>query len=81
MLERSAAKTALWCWTYRIPRRWCTVAALRAGGAGLCTHADATAAFPPNGGHSDPGGGFPKDVYLELVVRYYRELAAARAER
>lgn len=80
-LERSAAKAALWCWTYRIPRQWTTVAALQAGGAGLCTHADATLAFPPNGGHTDPGKGFPRDLYLELVTRYYRELSDARAER
>lgn len=81
MLERSAAKAALWCWSYRIPRRWVTVAALKAGGAGLLTHADASQAFPPNGGHTDPGGGFPRDLYLELVQRYYRELTASRAER
>lgn len=81
MLERSAAKTALWCWSYRIPRRWVTVAALRAGGAGLCTHSDASQAFPPNDGHHDPGGGFPRGLYLELVQGYYRALADSRAER
>lgn len=80
-LERSAAKAALWCWTYKIPRRWVTPAELKAGRAGLCTHADATTAFPPNGGHHDPGVGFPRDLYLELVQGYYRELTASRAER
>lgn len=80
-LERSAAKAALWCWTYRIPRQWVTIAALKNGGAGLLTHADASQAFPPNGGHSDPGANFPRDTYLELVREYYRELAAQRAER
>lgn len=80
-LERSAAKAALWCKTYRIPRRWVTPAELKRGVAGFCTHADATAAFPPNGGHSDPGRGFPRDLYLALVQRYYRELTATRAER
>jgi hypothetical protein len=54
---------------------------LAAGGGGLLTHADASAAFPPNDGHHDPGGGFPRDLYLELVREYYRELTAARAAR
>lgn len=78
-LERSAAKAAKWCWQYRIPRRWLTVDELQAGRAGLCTHADATRAFSGNSGHTDPGSGFPKDVYLTLVRRYYGELAAERA--
>lgn len=80
-LERSAAKAAVWAWTYRIPRRWLTPAELAAGRAGFCTHADATAAFHTAGGHTDPGGGFPKDVYLKLVAGYYAELAAERAAR
>lgn len=79
MLRRSAAKAARWCWLFRIPRRWLTVEELAAGRAGFCTHADATAAFPPNDGHRDPGPGFPKSRYLELVRSFYRELAAERA--
>ena len=31
MLLRSAAKAALWCWTFGIPRRWLTVTQLREG--------------------------------------------------
>lgn len=77
-LKRSAAKAAVWCWTFRIPRRWLTVSELAHGVAGFCTHLDASRAFPPNDGHSDPGAGFPKDRYLELVAGYYRELAAER---
>lgn len=77
-LERSAAKAARWCWTFRIPRRWLTVAELKAGKAGLCRHVDASRAFPPNAGHHDPGEGFPRDVYLALVKRFYRELVAER---
>lgn len=80
-LERSAAKVASWSWTYRIPRRWVTPAQLRAGVSGFATHRDASIAFPPNGGHHDPGPGFPKDLYLALVERYWRELAAARHPR
>jgi len=81
MLERSAAKAAQWCQVYRIPRRWVTPAELARGVAGFATHADASIAFPPNGGHHDPGLGFPRDLYLELVQRYYRELTAPRAGR
>lgn len=78
MLERSAYRAARWCWTFRIPRRWLTLAELRAGRAGFCTHLDASRAFPPNAGHHDPGPGFPRDLYLELVGRFYRELVAER---
>jgi hypothetical protein len=78
-LERSAAKAARWCWIFKIPRRWLSVAELRAGRAGFCTHVDATRAFPGSSGHWDPGPGFPKDVYLALVRRFYREIAEERA--
>lgn len=78
-LERAAAKVGRWCWLYRIPRRWLTVAELKAGKRGLCTHADASAAFPPNDGHHDPGPGFPKAYYLSRVKHFYGLLAAERA--
>jgi hypothetical protein len=78
-LERSAAKAALAAWRYRIPRRWLSVAELRAGRAGFCCHVDATKAFSNNSGHWDPGDGFPRDVYLALVRRFYREIVAERA--
>lgn len=78
-LERSAAKAAKWCWLYRIPRRYLTTAELKAGRRGIVTHAQCSQAFPPNSGHHDPGAGFPKDVYLAAVKRYYAELVAERA--
>jgi hypothetical protein len=77
MLDRSAFKTAKWCWQYRIPRRWLSVEQLRGGVRGFCTHADASRAFPPNDGHSDPGAGFPRDVYMGLVRKHYAELVRA----
>lgn len=80
-LERSAAKAAVWTRTYRIPARWLTPAQLRAGTAGFCTHATASKAFATAGGHTDPGDGFPRDLYLRLVQRYAAELAAAAAAR
>jgi N-acetylmuramoyl-L-alanine amidase-like protein len=78
-LRRSAAKVARWCLRYGIPRRLLTVDELRAGQAGICTHRQASIAFPPNDGHVDPGDGFPRAHYLALVRRFYRELAATRA--
>lgn len=76
MLRRSAAKCARWCFHFRIPRRWLTVAQLSAGRRGFCTHADASAAFPPNDGHHDPGAGFPKTLFMQYVRRAYAELLA-----
>jgi hypothetical protein len=79
-LHRSAAKAALWCWTFGIPRRWLTVDELRAGKSGLCRHSDASRAFPTRDPHSDPGPGFPRDVYLDYVRAYHAEIRAdARA--
>jgi len=80
MLLRSAAKAALWCWTFGIPRRWLTVAQLREGKAGLCRHADASCAFPTRDPHTDPGAGFPSDVYLGHVREQYADIRAAQAE-
>lgn len=78
-LERSAAKTARWAWSYRVPRRWLTVAQLRAGARGFVTHADCSRAFPPNDGHHDPGAGFPRDEYMRLVRAFHKQLADERA--
>ncbi len=77
-LRRSAAKAALWSWTFGIPRRWLTVGELRAGKPGFCRHSDASRAFPPEDPHSDPGPGFPRDLYLDLVDQYYAEIRSAR---
>jgi hypothetical protein len=77
-LLRSAAKAALWCWMFGVPRRWLTVGELRAGEPGFCRHSDASRAFPRGDPHSDPGPGFPRDVYLTYVDAYYAEIRAAR---
>jgi hypothetical protein len=78
-LRRSAAKAAFWCWTFGIPRRWLTVAELRAGRAGFCRHVDASRAFRARDPHTDPGPGFPRDVYLAYVREYYAEIRVERA--
>ena len=66
--------------TFGIPRRWLTVTELRAGKAGLCRHVDASLAFPTRDPHTDPGEGFPLDVYLRHVRAQYAEIRAARAD-
>jgi hypothetical protein len=78
-LERSAVKAARWCWLYRIPRRWLTLAELKAGRRGFVTHAQCSAAFPPNSGHHDPGHGFPSVFYMARVRHHYARLARERA--
>lgn len=77
-IERSAIKAARWCWLYGIPARWLTLNGLRSGEQGFCTHAQCSVAFPPNSGHFDPGGGFPKPLYMQLVRKH---LAALTRER
>ncbi len=77
-LDRSAAKAARWCWLYGIPTRWLTIGQLRAGERGFTTHAHCSVAFPPNAGHTDPGGGFPKPLYMQLVRKYLAQLSADR---
>jgi hypothetical protein len=79
MLDRAAAKAAKWCWQYRIPRRWLTVAQLKAGKRGLTTHADVNDAFK-RGSHWDPGPGFPRDWFLERVRHWYRQIVIDRTK-
>lgn len=69
MLGISARLSAWLCRTLDIPARWMTVAQVRAGQRGFCTHADVSAAFRQTD-HTDPGAGFPKDYYLRLVTAH-----------
>lgn len=77
MLDRAAFKVAMWCFHYKIPRRWVGPTALKNGSAGLTTHKDASDAFTP-GGHHDPGPGFPKDIFLELVKKHYTAISTPK---
>ena len=64
MLEAGAREVAEWCRIRRIPTRWSpTVDRL----PGITSHS-ATRAW---GGtdHTDPGAGFPWDVFIDLVIR------------
>jgi hypothetical protein len=74
-LRLSAEHAARWCWQYGIPRRWVGPLGLKLRRRGLTTHADASRAFTP-GGHTDPGPGFPRDHYLQLVRHFYAQLGS-----
>ena len=71
LLRRAAWKCAKWAWQYRIPRRWLTVAELLADKRGFTTHVDVNAAFHKSD-HTDPGKGFPRDVFMRYVRLYPR---------
>lgn len=67
MLNRSAVIAADLCQEFDIPVEWVDEAGLRAGKRGITDHATSTRAFNIYGGHTDPGAGFPRDVYLDLI--------------
>lgn len=77
MLERSADACAQYCLKYDIPARRVEAKDLKAGHKGICGHWDATKAFPPNNGHTDPGPDFPWDFYLERVRFHVARLKGA----
>lgn len=76
MLVRSARRVARWCYRFDIPRRYVGPVGIRLRRKGITTHRDASRAFGTSGGHTDPGDGFPRDVYLGLVKDEYRRIAA-----
>lgn len=67
MLARSARLSARLSIAYNIPVRHLAVDELRAGKRGFIGHVDATHAYGPSGGHTDPGSSFPWDRYLAMV--------------
>lgn len=71
-LNRSAFKAARWCKRYRIPARFVKADDLRAGRAGITTHAEVSKAF--GGDHTDPGRGWPRRRFIRKVRRYLREM-------
>lgn len=74
-LKLAARQVARDCRKYGIPPRRLTVAETRRcwtdfpdGPKGIVGHVDCTRAYPEDGGdHTDPGEGFPWDIFLGLV--------------
>lgn len=52
-----------------IPMRWLSLAQIRAGERGFCTHADISATYAGTN-HTDPGRGFPYALFMQLVQQY-----------
>lgn len=71
-MEQGARAFAVWSDVYVIPPFRLTDAQIRSGLHGLCGHGDVTRALRVSGGHTDPGFGFPWDVYLEMI-RSFKE--------
>jgi N-acetyl-anhydromuramyl-L-alanine amidase AmpD len=69
LLAQAAAVAAGWCKLHKIPVKKLTQAELRAGKKGFTSHADVSAVYKRSD-HSDPGSGFPWDVFLNLVREY-----------
>ncbi|RSN12793.1 hypothetical protein DMB42_11485 [Nonomuraea sp. WAC 01424] len=69
LLAQAAAVAASWCKTHKIPVRKLSQAELKAGKKGFTSHADVSAVYKRSD-HSDPGSGFPWDVFLECVRQY-----------
>ena len=65
------------CRRYAIPAVHLTPAQLAAGARGIIGHIDATNAYGPRGGHTDPGPSFPWDAYIAKVRGYLGQTAAA----
>lgn len=71
-MEQGARVFAAWSDLYVIPPYRLTDDELRAGMHGLVGHGDVSRALRVLHGHTDPGTGFPWDVYLEMV-RTFKE--------
>jgi N-acetyl-anhydromuramyl-L-alanine amidase AmpD len=66
MLHLGADVTAQYCLKYSIPPIHLTNQALKLGQAGIIGHYQATQVYAQSD-HTDPGAGFPWDVFLRLV--------------
>lgn len=73
MLVRSAKLTAQLALKHGIPIRHLTNAELKAGKKGFVSHAQVSEVFKKSD-HTDPGAGFPWDVYMEMVRAAAAEL-------
>jgi N-acetyl-anhydromuramyl-L-alanine amidase AmpD len=67
MLARSAKLVRAIAVRWDIPLVWLDAPALKAGGRGITGHRECTDAFENGVGHGDPGPGFPRQHYIELL--------------
>jgi hypothetical protein len=74
-LRRAAYKTALHCEKFGIPAVFLKAADLGAGKRGVTTHREVEKAWPSSG-HTDPGLGWPRFLFMALVRRYLKEMNA-----
>lgn len=65
-LTLAAEVAADWCTRYNIPPVKLTAAEVRAGKRGICGHGEISGAFHESD-HTDPGPGFPWDVFIQKV--------------
>lgn len=73
LLEKAANAAAQYCLKYDIPRKHLTDKQLKDGEKGIIGHYQATAVYPPNAGHTDPGKNFPWDFFIKRVEFHYTE--------
>ncbi|WP_084210257.1 DUF1906 domain-containing protein [Corynebacterium sphenisci] len=66
MLAEGADITAYWCRRYHFPVRKIGARELRQGARGIFGHVDVSHAWHQTD-HTDPGSGFPWDVFLQMV--------------
>ncbi len=69
-LRRAAYKTALHCDFFGIPTTFRTHLGLRRNLPGITTHWEVTQAFSDGVGHTDPGKGWPRDLFMRYVREY-----------
>lgn len=69
MLDAGAWQVARWCKAYGIPARAITPTDLRNGVKGISTHDGARRAWGVTD-HTDPGPGFPMDIFVNLVKKH-----------
>lgn len=68
ILQRAAKLMAELCKKYNVPAIWLDEAAFRRGERGIVSHAVVTKVHPAgNGGHWDPGPGFPVQRYMGWI--------------
>lgn len=66
-LEEGAGVFARWCDLYTLPPYHLTDDQLAAGMHGIVGHGDISRVLHVSSGHTDPGTGFPWDLYLPMI--------------